>query len=90
MLTDQAKRYRIQLGNDSVYNSTLGFSWVPGVVRFDFALTLLSSSSNSFVRDKNLKSGSRLQIRIHAGDEFEIITGRTDFRDNYVPNITKI
>jgi hypothetical protein len=70
MLTDQAKRYRIQLGNGSVYNSTPGFSWVPGVVRFDFALTLLSSSSNSFVRDKNLKSGSRLQIRIRAGTEF--------------------
>jgi hypothetical protein len=70
MLTDQAKRYQIRLGNGSVYNSTPGFSWIPGVVRFNFALTLLSSSSNSFARDKNLKSGSRLQIRIRASDEF--------------------
>ena len=34
MLTDQAKRYRSRLGNGSVYNSTPGFSWIPGVVRF--------------------------------------------------------
>jgi hypothetical protein len=46
MLTDQAKRYRTRLGNDSVYNSTPGFSWIPDVVQFNFVLTLLSPSSN--------------------------------------------
>jgi hypothetical protein len=45
MLPDQAKRYRIRLGNDSDYNSTPGFSWIPGVVRFNFVLTLLLPSS---------------------------------------------
>jgi hypothetical protein len=46
MLTDQAKRYQSRLGNGSVYNSTPGFSWIPGVVRFNFVLTLLSPSLN--------------------------------------------
>jgi hypothetical protein len=46
MLPDQAKRYQIRLGNDSVYNSTPGFfSLISGVVRFNFVLTLLSPSS---------------------------------------------
>jgi hypothetical protein len=34
MLMDQAKQYRIRLGNGSVYNSMPGFSRIPGVVRF--------------------------------------------------------
>jgi hypothetical protein len=45
MLPDQAKRYRIRLGNDLDDNSTSGFSWILGVVRFNFVLTLLLPSS---------------------------------------------
>jgi hypothetical protein len=53
MFPDQAKRYWVKLENDSVYNSTPGFSWILIMVRFNFALKLLSPSPNISCFEQN-------------------------------------